>query len=93
MKKYYTRVDILYSWRIIIPMPKLTKEERRRIFRAASLLTQLAVGTIICIALSVFVGLFLDNQFGTSPIFILIFVFIGIIAAFKFMYDTAKRVD
>ncbi|MCL2204378.1 MAG: AtpZ/AtpI family protein [Defluviitaleaceae bacterium] len=73
-------------------MPKLSKEERKKILRAASLLTQLAIGTIACIGLAVFFGLFLDNRFGTSPLFTLVFVFIGIIAAFKFMYDTAKRV-
>jgi F0F1-type ATP synthase assembly protein I len=72
-------------------MPKLSKEERKRILRAASLMTQLAVGTITCIAISIFIGLFLDNRLGTTPLFILIFVFLGIIAAFKYMYDTAKR--
>jgi len=74
-------------------MPKISKEERQKIFRAASLLTQLAVGTMACIGLSVFAGIFLDNRLGTSPVFILVFVFIGIIAAFKFMYDTTKRVQ
>jgi len=74
-------------------MPKISKEERRRILRAMSLLTQLAFGTIACIGLSIFFGLFLDNRLGTSPVFVLIFVFIGIIAAFKYMYDTAKRVQ
>ena len=74
-------------------MPKLTKEERRRIFRAASLLTQLALGTVACIGLAIFVGLLLDNRFETSPLFILIFVFVGIISAFKFMLDTVKRAE
>ncbi|MCL2364939.1 MAG: AtpZ/AtpI family protein [Defluviitaleaceae bacterium] len=74
-------------------MPKLSKEERKRIFRAASLLTQLAVGTISCIGLSIFWGIFLDNRLGTSPVFVLIFVFVGMGAAFKFMYDTTKRVE
>ena len=73
-------------------MPKLSKEERKRILRAASLMTQLAMGSIACIAISIFIGLFLDNRLGTTPVFILIFVFLGIIAAFKYMYDTAKRV-
>jgi F0F1-type ATP synthase assembly protein I len=73
-------------------MPKLTKEERKSILRAAALMTQLAIGSVTCIAISVFIGLFLDNRLGTSPVFILIFVFLGIIAAFKYMYDTAKRV-
>ncbi|MCL2189432.1 MAG: AtpZ/AtpI family protein [Defluviitaleaceae bacterium] len=73
-------------------MPKMSKEERKRILRAASLLTQLAIGTIACIGLAIFFGLFLDNRFETSPLFVLIFTFIGIISAFKFMYDTAKRV-
>jgi len=72
-------------------MPKLSKEERNKILRAASLLTQLAVGIIASIGLSVFAGLFLDNRFDTSPLFILIFIAIGIASAFKFMYDTAKR--
>ena len=74
------------------PMPKISKEDRKKILRAASLLTQLAVGMIACIGIAIFIGFFLDNRLGTSPVFVLIFVFIGIIAAFKFMYDTAKRV-
>jgi F0F1-type ATP synthase assembly protein I len=73
-------------------MPKLSKEERRKVLRAAALMTQLAVGTIVCIAVSIIIGLFLDNWLNTSPVFILIFVFLGIIAAFKYIYDTAKRV-
>jgi len=74
-------------------MPKLSKEERNKILRAASLLTQLAVGTISCIGLSIFLGIFLDNRLDTNPVFILIFTFVGIIAAFKFMYNTTKRVE
>lgn len=73
-------------------MPKMSKEDRKKILRAMSLLTQLAVGAIACIGLAVFVGFFLDERLGTSPVFILIFVFVGIIAAFKYMYDMAKRV-
>jgi F0F1-type ATP synthase assembly protein I len=73
-------------------MPKMSKEERKKILRAMSLLTQLAVGTIACIGLAIFVGLFLDDRLGTSPVFTLIFVFAGIIAAFKYMYDCIKRV-
>ncbi|MCL2501422.1 MAG: AtpZ/AtpI family protein [Defluviitaleaceae bacterium] len=73
-------------------MPKLSKEERKKILRAAALMTQLAVGMIACVTISVFLGMFLDNRLGTSPVFILIFVFVGIAAAFKYMYDTAKRV-
>jgi ATP synthase protein I len=73
-------------------MPKLSKEERNRILRAAALVTQLAVGMAVCVGVGVFIGILLDNWLGTNPVFILIFVFVGIIAAFKFMYDTAKRV-
>ena len=73
-------------------MPDLSKDERKKILKAAALMTQLAVGTITCIALSIIIGLLLDDWLGTSPLFILVFVFLGIIAAFKYMYDTAKRV-
>jgi ATP synthase protein I len=73
-------------------MPKLTQEERRRIYRAAALLTQVAVGMIACVAIAIFLGFVLDNWLGTSPVFIIVFIFLGVAAAFKYLYDMAKRI-
>jgi ATP synthase protein I len=72
-------------------MPKIDPNERKKILRAASLMTQLAVGMICCIGISVFIGYMLDRWLDTSPVFILIFIFFGVTGAFKFMYDTARR--
>ena len=46
---------------------------------------------IACIGVSIFLGWFLDKTFGTSPWLMIIFIFLGIAAAFKSIFDFAKR--
>ena len=72
-------------------MPKLTKKERKEIFRAVSLMTQIAFVMVACVLIGVLIGRFLDNNFETSPLFVLLFSFFGAGAAFKSLYDLSKR--
>jgi len=72
-------------------MPKLSKEERKSILRAMSLLMHLSISIVVCVGLSIFIGRTLDNWLNTTPWLLLVFVFLGVIAAFKLMYDMAKR--
>ena len=60
---------------------------RKQAANGLALGAQIAFTIIICIALSIFLGVWLDNRLGTSPVFLLIFIFVGIAAAFKAMYD------
>jgi len=59
--------------------------------RAFSLLSQMGITIIVCIGAGIFIGKLLDNALGTSPWLILIFTFFGIAAAFKSIFDFAKK--
>ena len=66
-------------------------KERRELVRALSFLSQIAFLIIGCVAAGVFLGNFLDNFFGTSPWLLLLFSLLGVAAAFKSIYDLAKK--
>ena len=71
---------------------KRERRERRNEFaRAYALLPQIAIGIIVCLGVGIFLGVFLDRLFGTSPWLLLVFTLLGIVAAFKSIFDFAKR--
>ena len=72
-------------------MPKLTDKQKKEIFRAATLMTQIAFTAIACVLLGIFLGRFLDNRLGTSPLFIIIFSLLGCVTAIKAMIDLVKN--
>jgi len=72
-------------------MPKMTKKERREILRAMGLMSQIGLTVVACIVLGIFIGRFLDNQFGTSPWLLIVFTLLGCASAFKSMIDLAKK--
>jgi ATP synthase protein I len=59
--------------------------------RALALLSQIAITIIACVSVGIFLGWYLDHLLGTSPWLILIFTFLGIGAAFKSIFDFAKK--
>ena len=72
-------------------MPKLTKKERKEIIRAMGLMTQIGLTIIVCVALGIFLGRFLDDTLGTSPWLLLVFTLLGCASAVKAMVDLAKK--
>ena len=72
-------------------MPKMTKKERREILRAMGLMSQIGLTVVACTVLGIFIGRFLDNQFGTSPWLLIVFTLLGCASAFKSMIDLAKK--
>jgi len=72
-------------------LPKLTKKERKSIFRAFALITYMGVSVVICVGVGIFVGWLLDRWLGTGPWLLMVFSVLGIFAAIKAMYDMAKR--
>jgi ATP synthase protein I len=67
------------------------KKQRSEIMRALSLMSQIGITIIICVAVGVLLGKFLDNLLGTSPWLLLVFTLFGSGAAFKSIFDIAKR--
>ena len=56
-----------------------------------STFSQIAFMIVACIGIGVFLGRFLDDFFGTSPLLLIIFSFLGVGAAFKSLFDYAKK--
>ena len=72
-------------------MSRNDKGQGNEFAKALSMLSQIAITIIACVAVGIFIGWFLDNLLGTSPWLILIFTLLGIVAAFKSIFDFAKK--
>ena len=59
--------------------------------KALAMLTQMGIMIIVCVLIGLFAGWFLDNWLGTSPLFLILFIFLGIAAAIKSIVDFSKR--
>jgi len=59
--------------------------------RALSFLSQIGVTIIACIAVGILLGRLLDSLLGTTPWLLLVFTLLGIVAAFKSIFDIAKK--
>jgi len=64
--------------------------EKRRILKAFGLVTQLGLSMACCVVIGFIFGRFLDRLTGASPLFMVVFAFVGSAAAIKVMYDIAK---
>lgn len=62
----------------------------KKVLKALSLVTQLALSMAVPIFLCMFAGLGLDRLFGTSPVFLLVLVFLGIGGGFRSVYILTK---
>jgi len=60
--------------------------------RALAVLSQIGITIIMCVAVGIFLGLMLDRWLGTSPWLLIVFTLLGIIAAFKSIFDFAKKI-
>lgn len=69
---------------------KRRESDNRQIMKAFGMVTQLGLTMAACIIIGLFVGIFLDNWLKTSPLFLIIFVFVGAAAAIKVLYDISK---
>ena len=69
---------------------KQKRDDTRQIMKAFGLLTQLGLSMVSCILIGLFAGLFLDRLFGASPVFVIIFIVTGSVAAIKVLYDISK---
>ena len=65
--------------------------DHREFARAFSVLSQVAVTIIACVATGIVLGWLLDRWLSTSPWLIIVCTFFGIIAAFKSIFDFAKK--
>ena len=60
-------------------------------FKGLAMLSQIGITVVACIAIGFFTGRWLDGLLGTSPWLLLLFILLGIGAAFKAVYDIASK--
>lgn len=68
-----------------------TGEQRRETGRALLFMTQLGINLVLCVAIGIAAGYWLDRWLGTSPWLLLIFTFLGMGAAFKSIFDLGMK--
>lgn len=56
-----------------------------------ALISQIGLNLFITIFLGLAVGKFLDDKFATSPLFLLIFIILGVAAAFRNLFAITKK--
>ena len=71
--------------------PKGEKEEERGVFKQLLTVSSIGISMALAIFIGLAIGVFLDRSFSTKPWFTIIFLFVGIISAFRNLYIMSKR--
>ena len=64
-----------------------------RAMKWMSLLSQVGITMIANIFVGLFIGKYLDNWLGTSPLFLLVLVFVGVFSGIKSVYLLIIKMD
>jgi ATP synthase protein I len=72
-------------------MSRKKNNVRGDLAKALAFFSQVAVTIIVCVAIGVFSGRWLDDLLGTSPWLLLVFSFLGAGAAFKSIIDLGEK--
>ena len=67
------------------------KKKKRGVLRALSFSSQIGITMAACVFIGVFGGRFLDGWLGTSPWLLLVFSLLGVAAAFRAIFQLAKK--
>jgi len=73
-------------------MAQNDKPQQNEFTLALSHLLQIGISIIACLAVGIFMGWLLDRYLGTAPWLLLVFTLLGIGAAFKSIFDFAKKI-
>ena len=67
------------------------RKHRNELIRGLSTISQVGFSIVACVLIGIFLGRFLDRVLNTSPWLLVIFTLLGAVAAFKSIFDIAKR--
>jgi F0F1-type ATP synthase assembly protein I len=67
------------------------EEEKKNLLKTLGAVSTMGISMALAIAIGVYIGLKLDQWFGTKPWFFFIFMLIGIAAGFRNMFILAGR--
>jgi len=61
------------------------------VFENLALMSQIGISMIMPIIMGLYIGNWLDNRLGTGPVFLFIFIIMGIVSAFISVYKLTQR--
>ncbi len=67
------------------------REARKGILENLSLISYLGISMIIPIFLCILAGRWLDERFGTGPLFLFIFIILGALTSFRNLFKIGTR--
>ncbi|MFP4193535.1 MAG: AtpZ/AtpI family protein [Desulfosalsimonas sp.] len=67
------------------------RKETKQAFRDLGYYSHLGFSIALAIFIGLFIGLWIDKLLGTDPVFMFIFLILGIIAGFNNIYRAVKR--
>ena len=69
------------------------EEDKRKFYREFARVSAIGLEMGLSVAIGLAIGYFLDRFFHTKPWLMLIFLILGIVAAFRSLFSLAKRID
>ncbi len=60
-------------------------------FENLALISQIGISMVVPIIMSLYIGKWLDDRLGTAPIFLFVFIIIGISSAFMSVFKLTQR--
>ena len=69
------------------------KKHNNELLRSLYMVSQIGLTISACVIIGVFLGRFLDNTFGTSPVLLIIFSLLGAGAGFRSIFQYANKKD
>lgn len=69
------------------------EEKDRRFYRIIGVLSTVGITLVASTVIGLFIGKKLDEWFGTSPWLTAIFLFFGIAAGFKNLFDQSRKIQ
>ncbi len=72
---------------------KEDKEDKRRFYKQFARVSAIGLEMGLSVAIGLAIGYFLDQHFHTKPWLTLIFLLLGIVAAFRGLFSLTKDID
>ena len=69
------------------------EEKDRKVWRLIGALSTVGITLVAALVIGFYIGLKLDEYFGTSPWLTVIFLILGIIAGFKNLVTLSRRIE
>lgn len=67
------------------------KEPKGRALKNLVYVTQIGISMVVPIIMALYIGKWIDDKFGTRPLFLLIFILFGVISSFMNLFKMADQ--